>query len=202
MDGFINEKRFFNQLVPHFTARSIKIIKRGGGAMDKMRLAVIVAALVLLATSSCTRKQLGLPRTQVSAKSPDGRFVAFVRNHPNFDPPDQSIWLGPLDGRAKKLRHLAGDQDWCNTIVWSADSSTVGFLVQDARLITVDAVSGQIVSEKWLVDWRGEYRPSQMAEDLSLSPDGHSASFRVCEHRSGECSEIRTIAIQKPRASR
>ena len=45
-------------------------------------------------TVSCSALQLGFPRTPVSATSPDGNYVAFVCNHPDIDPPSQSIWLG------------------------------------------------------------------------------------------------------------
>jgi len=59
--------------------------------------------------------------------SPDGRVVAFVRNHPNVDPPDQSLWLKDSNGRATELTRLAPDADWCNLIVWSSDSTRVTF---------------------------------------------------------------------------
>ena len=77
------------------------------------------------------------------------------------------------------IRRLGGDADWCNTIVWSADGSTVAYLVQDARLVTVDAASGSIVSEKWLTDWKGEYPPGRVVRGLALSagrPGGPSTA--------------------------
>ena len=163
--------------------------------------------LILAATSACTRQELGLPRTPVSATSPDGRFVAFVRNHPDFDPPNQSIWFEAIGRSATKLKTLGPDSDWCNTIVWSSDSSTVSYLVQDARLITVEAHAARIVSEKWLTDWKGEYPPYRMVRDLSLSASGREARFRDCDRnltRQGHaptpnaCSNFRTMTIRAP----
>ncbi len=120
----------------------------------------------------------------VSATSPDGGAVAFVRNHPNIDPPAQSIWLR-TGGSSHRLKQLGGDSDWCNRVVWSADGSTAAFLVQDARLITVDRASRRIVSEKWLTEWKGEYPPYRVVTALSLSADGREARFRECERPRG-----------------
>ena len=140
-------------------------------------------ALSVMAGGCVTAEQWGLPQTPVSATSPDGRHVAFVRNHVNFDPPSQTIWLRSGGGAARQLQQLGPDSDWCNTIIWSADSSTAAFLVQDARLITIDATSQQIVSEKWLTPWKGEYPPYQMVVDLSLDSRGTEARFRLCERK-------------------
>jgi hypothetical protein len=137
-----------------------------------------------LFTARCDQKQLGLPRVALSVTSPDGRAVAFVRNHPSIDPPEQSVWLS-VDGRARRLRRLGSDSDWCSKIVWSADGSTVGFLVQDARLLTFDRASGQFVSEKWLTKWQGEYPPHYVAGILSLAADGRRAIYRECRRPAG-----------------
>jgi hypothetical protein len=141
----------------------------------------------------------------VSAVSPDGRFIASVRNHPNLDPPSQSIWLGPVKGSATRLKTLGPDSDWCNVIVWSPDSSTVSYLVQDARLITVDAHSARIISEKWLTDWKGEYPPYRIVRNLTLATDGHEALFQDCQrrrtrpgydHEASDCGAIRKVTIR------
>lgn len=166
------------------------------------RIGLIV---VIGLTAACSREQLGLPRTPVSVVSPDGRWVAFVRNHPNPDPPSQTIWLGPVGGTAKNVETLGPDSDWCNRIVWSADSSTVSYLVQDERLITVDAGAARIISVKHLTAWQGEYPPYRMVRNLSLSSDGHAASFEDCKrqrtdqpyvHQGSDCSPMKMVPIQ------
>jgi hypothetical protein len=58
----------------------------------------------------CSGSQLGFPRVPVRAVSPDGRHVAFVRNHPSVDPPDQTLWLGDANGDAKEVARLAGSK--------------------------------------------------------------------------------------------
>ena len=152
-------------------------------AVSRLMRRTIATALLgcwsVLATG-CDKELLGLPRVPVSVASPDGVAVAFVRNHPNIDPPSQSVWL-QMGGDTTQLRRLGPDSDWCNTIVWSADSSTVAYLVQDARLLTVDRNSRRVVSEKWLTEWKGEYPPYRIAEDLTLSADGREAVFRDCK---------------------
>ena len=174
--------------------------------MGRLMIHGCVFVFTLLSISACTREQLGVPRTPVSVTSPDGQFVAFVRNHPNLDPPSQSIWLGAIGRSATKLKTLGPDSDWCNTIVWSSDSSTVSYLVQDARLVTADARAMRMVSERWLTDWKGEYPPYRMVRDLSLSAAGHEAHFRDCKrnmtspgyaHEPSECTNLRTMTIRE-----
>src|SRR5438046_1632503 len=109
--------------------------------------------------------------------SPDGRHRAAVHNHWTIDPPDQSIWIDD-----KMIKRLGGDMDWCNKVVWSADSSTVGYLVQDARLIAVAAGSGRIVADRWLVDHAG-YPPPRRACALALSADGRTVSYMPCDRK-------------------
>ncbi len=173
--------------------------------MTKRMPVPCLSLLAAVLAGGCTKEQLGLPRTPVSATSPDGRFVAFVRNHPSLDPPSQSIWLGVVGGSATKLKMLGPDSDWCNTIAWSPDSSSVGFLVQDARLIAVDARAGRVVFEQWLTDWKGEYPPSRVVQDLSLSGGGREARFRDCgrasagrgrTHEARDCGSLRTVEIR------
>jgi hypothetical protein len=175
--------------------------------MRRIAPAPTVAALVIC-TISCSAEQLGLPRTPVSAISPDGRQVAFVRNHPNPDPPSQTIWL-KNGGAARQIQELGADSDWCNTIVWSADNSVVAYLVQDARLIAVDSASQRIVSETWLAP-QDSYPPSRMVIDLSLNSSGTEARFRACQrnmvrpgyvHEPGACSEPQSMRIKPESAS-
>lgn len=129
--------------------------------------------------AACNAEQLGLPRYALIAGSPDGAARAFVRNHPGIDPPTQSIWIAEGDAETR-LARLGPDSDWCNTVVWSADGSTVAFLIQDARLITADRASRRIVSEKWLTEWKGEYPPYRAVVGLTLSPDGREARYTDC----------------------
>jgi hypothetical protein len=130
---------------------------------------------VFTLTVACDRRQWGFPRTEVSVPSPDGRHVAFVKNHPEFDPPNQSLWVDGV-----QLKHLAADQDWCHTIVWSSDSSKVAFLVQDLQLVTVDVKRARIASASWLAE-PGGYPPRFVAREVALSSEGQQATFRVCE---------------------
>jgi len=149
-----------------------------------------VLGLVLISTViACDRAQLGLPRVPVESASPDGSRVAFVRNRPSIDPPAQSLWLRAADGTATELLRLGEDSEWCHIIVWSGDGTRVAFLVQDARLLVVDAQRARIVLEKWLVDPPGGYPPDRIVRDLALSEDGREATFRTCPRRDpGPCS--------------
>ena len=124
-----------------------------------MRAALFVLALL---AAGCHHPDLTFP-------SPDGKHMAAVRNHWSIDPPKQSVWV---DGT--KIRDLAEDQDWCREVAWSPNGMMVGFLVQDAKLITVDAATKRIVSERWLVD-RDGYPTSRMVCALRIDDTGEPA---------------------------
>lgn len=170
---------------------------RFGDQSSKASRALRVASLLSLALLAvgCDRAQLGLPRVALEVPSPDGRRAALVRNHPESDPPNQSLWLRGPDGERVELARLSPDQDWCNQIVWSADGSRVAFLVQDARLVVADAAAGKVVFERWLVPDSGAYPPREKVTELRLSLDGSQATFRACGREFGICRELETVAI-------
>jgi hypothetical protein len=161
----------------------------------------LVLLLFLGSTAACVAAdQWGLPREPLSVGSPDRRMTAFVHNHPNIDPPDQSIGLRDAEGSEREILRLGPDSDWCDTAVWSADSSTVGFLVQDARLVVVDARSARVTTQVWLVPQDG-YPTSRVATELRLSGSGRSVTFRPCQrykwvepyrYQLGPCADVET----------
>ncbi|MBM3888312.1 MAG: hypothetical protein FJ388_04205 [Verrucomicrobia bacterium] len=157
------------------------------------KLAILAVAAASVVAFGWWRS--GQPSIAVSSKSPDGRYIALVRNHPSFDPPNQSLWVGRADGDPQKVRHLDEDIDWCNQIVWSADSSAVAFLVQDARLMVVDAATGEIRFDRWLVK-HADYPTRDMVKDLSLSADGSEARFRTCLRKGGTSSDWQTVKLR------
>lgn len=160
-----------------------------------------VLFLCMGAAAGCLHAdQWGLPREPLAVRSPDGRLTAYVRNHPNIDPPDQSIGLRDAEGRETDILTLGPDSDWCDTAVWSADSSTAGFLVQHARLVLVDARSARVTTQVWLVP-QDSYPTTRMVTDLQLSVDGRSVTFRSCQrstwvepyrYERGPCSDLET----------
>ncbi len=154
----------------------------------------------LLVAGACSLQDLGLPRVAVSSWSPDGRYRAFVRNHPSIDPPAQSLWLASATGAATLIRKLSEDQDWCRVIAWAGDSRSVAFLVQDARLIVVDAATRRTRVDRWLVEQDG-YPPTQLVIDLSVSQDGSSVRFKACRRATGACAN-RVETLGPPLTSR
>ncbi len=166
------------------------------------------------AALACEAAQFGLPPVPRRVPSPDGRVVAFVRNHPDVDPPNQSLWLQPANGAPLKLAQLAPDAEWCNFIVWSADSRRVAFLVSDAILHVYDGRSRAKVFSGFVGRRSWDQPPRYSLRDLALSADGASVTFRECEHTwqrnpperqnardtrvhrvDGGCSDLRTIAL-------
>jgi len=171
-------------------------------------------SVVAAAALACDAAQLGWPPVPLRVPSPDGRFVAFVRNHPDFDPPNQSLWLQASNRPATELTRLAPDAEWCNLIVWSADSKRVAFLVSDAIVYAYDGRSQAKVLSGFVGRRSWDQPPRYTLRDLALSSDGASVTFRECERTwqlnpperqnargtrvhpvEGECSDMRTVAL-------
>lgn len=180
-------------------------VRRGQTEMTINRMAqrcvaapgvLALAVTGLFVVGACSRQQLGLPRVAVSAASPDGHYRAFVRDHPNIDPPAQSLWLVSGTNSAIQVRKLSEDQDWCQLIAWTGDSRSVAFLIQDARLIVVDAATRRTRVDRWLVDQDG-YPPTQVVTGLSLSQDGSSVRFKACRRATGACTDRVEILGQR-----
>jgi len=174
---------------------------------------VLLAAITSLLLA-CDAAQLGWPAVPLRVPSPDGRAVAFVRNHPDIDPPNQSLWLQASNGAATELTRLAPDADWCNLIVWSADSRRVAFLVSDAILYVYDGRSQAKVFSGFVGRRSWDQPPRYTLQGLALSSDGASVTFRECEHTwrpnpperqnargtrvhraEGGCSDTRSVAL-------
>ncbi|HPS79964.1 MAG TPA: hypothetical protein PLS53_17540, partial [Thermoanaerobaculaceae bacterium] len=100
------------------------------------------------------------------------------------------------------VQKLAGDQDWCDTIVWAPDSSLVGFLIQDARLLVARPATGQVVFDAWLVDRLGAYPPAFKAVDVAFLPDASGVAFCPCPRSGGDCGTIRTQSLTTPTPAR
>ena len=186
--------------------------------MRRVRLGLV--SIFAAAALACEAAQLGWPPVPLRVPSPDGRVVAFVRNHPDVDPPNQSLWLQSSNGAATELSRLAPDADWCNLIVWSADSRRVAFLVSDAILHAYDGQSHAKVFSGFVGRRSWDQPPRYTLRDLALSADGTSVTFRECQHTwrpnppdrqnargtrvhrvDGGCSDTRTVALDDVPAS-
>jgi hypothetical protein len=139
-------------------------------------LSITLAAIVV--TSGCRLAHDLLPRTHTTSTSPDGRYYAFVRQHLNVDPPDDHIYLGTAGRSARRIMSLAPDADWCRAILWTPDSRTVAFLINEQRLALFDTRTLSQIATVTLVDADG-YPGSQEARDVSLANDGTVTFERV-----------------------
>jgi hypothetical protein len=89
----------------------------------------IVLVVLLLWTTGYLGAMIRGPKIVQSRPSPDGKHIAYVRDEPSVDPPNQSL----LVERGDKTRFLAvaklvADVDSIENIVWSPDSQIVVFL--------------------------------------------------------------------------
>lgn len=143
----------------------------------------LTAALILGALTGygCSREQWGFPRVPLRATSPDGRFVAFVKNHPSIDPSNQTLWIQPPAGDAIKVAAVPPDAFWCDRIVWSADSRRVAFVIADAIVQAYDVESSALVFSGFVGRRSWDTPPRYILRDVSLSADGRQITFRECE---------------------
>lgn len=130
-----------------------------------------------------------------SVESPDGSRTASVRNHWTIDPPSQSLWLTTKAGASTRVATLTADVDWCDEIVWSADGTTAAYLIQDAKLLVVNAEDAHIVTTEWLVP-RDGYPTQYVATDVRLSMDGATATYRPCHRADGRCLKPRRVTLR------
>ena len=145
--------------------------------LSARRLSALLRCLSLVvATCGCRVGQDFLPRTHTTSVSPNGHHTAFVRQAFNIDPPDDHLYLSVSGGPARHLMDLPADADWCKTIIWTADSRKVGFLIDDERLAVFDAEAGTLEAMLVLVG-SGVYGGMQEARDVSFNHDGTQVSF-------------------------
>jgi hypothetical protein len=107
--------------------------------------------------------------------------VAYARNHPTLDGPDQSVWLRSASGSAVQLRKLGADSEWITAIVWSVDSRRIAFLTMDAVLDVYDVASRSRLASGYVLPNRGDYPPRYAVRDVSFSIDGGAVTFLPCE---------------------
>lgn len=161
--------------------------------MGRLAWIAVSLGLVLLATLAWSyRLEIGLPRIALSVESPEGRDAAVVRNHPEIDPPNQSIWLERADESPQLIERLAPDQDWCDEVIWSEGGTLVAFVISDARLLVVEAASGRTLFDDRVLEPPFRYSPGSRITGLKLTSD--AAEFRTCT-RAGECSPLRTLDL-------
>lgn len=134
-------------------------------------LRALLCATSAVAVAGCQLANDLLPRTHTTSTSPDGRYVAFVDQDLNPDPPDDHLYLGRTDERARHLMALAPDLDWCRSIFWSPNSRLVGFLINEQRLAVFDVTTGSLIQVRELVKADG-YPGNQEARNVSLADAG------------------------------
>ena len=135
-----------------------------------------------------------LPRTHTVSTSPDGRSKAWVRQEFNIDPPDDHLYVEGPDGAVTKLLDLAPDADWCHSIIWTADSTRVGFLVTDNRLSVFDVRSREHVAELVLVKIDG-YPGSEAARDVAFTDEGRAVTFERTDRRTQKLLSRETMRV-------
>jgi len=126
-------------------------------------------------------EQLGLPRVVTESRSPDGRYLASIRNEPAIDPPNQTLWV--TEGNSgKQVAHLFPDVEWADQIAWAPDSTHVVFLIEGTKALTYWPGDGRTGLPVALAALR-EYSYPQPLQIRELRYEGQSVAYLVCERR-------------------
>lgn len=140
----------------------------------------LLLVLALAVLTGCGAKALDAP-------SPDGKRVAEVYSRWSIDPPAHSLWLRfSRESKPVKLANLAQDAEWCKEIIWSGDSSRVGFLIGGYRLDVYDARNGRLLEKIVMVKPGG----SGEARAVSFLKDGTGVQFRECLRGGNRCAKV------------
>lgn len=151
--------------------------------------AMFSAMALVLAFPRCSR--LDAPDVADSWRSPDGRYVAEVRNHLSIDPPYQVLWIGRPGGPMRRVQTVAADTERSNgPVLWSSDSKRAVYVDAGVSIVVVDPESGGS-RRRSILPRDG----SQELRGLRLAEDGTQASFQVCRPRTVECTSARTIPL-------
>ena len=158
----------------------------------------MLALVTLLAVGGCKVANDLLPRTHTTSQSPDGRYVAFVYQALNPDPPDDHLYLRPVGQSARYLRSLAPDADWSRAIVWSPDSRTVGFVINEQRVALFDTATARELARLTLVKADGypgteEARAVSIGNDRRVSFDRYRRPTTMVKTREGVIESPVTI---------
>lgn len=147
---------------------------------------LVVGVVLGMVVSGCEKAQLGIPRVAMTAASPAGEYTAVVRNHPDIDPPSQSLHL-VVHGAPRLVAEFAPDNESCRAIVWARDGSAVAFVVegQARRIVLVDLEGGQAVSAHNVA--AGELKSGSF-DTLRVERRSHQTLFAICSSV-GECGD-------------
>ena len=130
------------------------------------------------------KAELGLPRVDSRFTAPSGGFVAEVRNHVSIDPPEQSLWVGPVGGRLVRVAGVASDTTWDGPCAWSLDSSAFAFMVGDELNVVTSRGEGILVRHRLTQVVEGGDREIR---DLVVSTDSGEMSLVLCGTSNGSC---------------
>ncbi|HET9362449.1 MAG TPA: hypothetical protein VFO58_22005 [Vicinamibacterales bacterium] len=108
--------------------------------------------------------------------SPDGTITAWVRQDFNIDPPDDHIYIRRQGHPVRVIKDLPPDGEWCRVIVWSPDSTKVGFVINDARLDIFD-----VTHDRWLAPVALVFDGYNEARRVQFSPDGRAILYDVVQ---------------------
>lgn len=158
-----------------------------------------LSTFVLVLAGGCFAEQLEMPGVAAQWRSPNGRYVAEVRNHFSVDPPEQSLWIGAVGGEMYRIQTVASDTDpSVERVAWSGDSALAVYVDALAEIVVVDAGSGRTLARHAIV----ARNAGEAVRALELDPRGAHASFRVCRDGLRRCSESRRIPLTTDVAGR
>ena len=119
-------------------------------------------------------------------ESPARDSVAFVLEGRCSPGRCQSLWVGPDTKRARLVQSLSGPSEEADEIVWMADGSRVGFLINGYQLRVFDAKSGANLGAVAIIDPDG-FPSSRVARGITFSANGQAITYDDCPRFHSGC---------------
>jgi hypothetical protein len=144
-------------------------------------LGIALGAAVALVTEG--RRSASLRRIVARATSPSKALVALVTEQPCVRRFCQSLALGSSAATATALESLNGET--ADEVIWTSDSTRVGFVVDGYELWIYDAKGRKLAGRVGLLTQ--EAAQSRRARGVTFSENGRAVTFDDCPRAHSGC---------------
>jgi hypothetical protein len=144
-------------------------------------LGIALGAAIALVTEG--RRSSSLRRVVARTTSPSHALVALVNEQPCASGFCQRLALGTSDATATVLETLTGAS--ADEVIWTADSTRVGFVVDGRELWVYDAKSRKLAGRVGLLTQ--EAGQTRRARGVTFSENGRAVTFDDCPRAHSGC---------------
>ncbi len=149
--------------------------------VSALLLGIALGAAVVLVTEG--RRSASLRRVVARATSPSKALVALVTEQPCGQGFCQSLALGSSAATATALESLRGES--ADEVIWTPDSTRVGFVVNGRELWVYDAQGRKLAGRVGLITQDAAI--TRRARGVTFSENGRAVTFDDCPRAHSGC---------------